>query len=94
MIIFDLNKAGLRNTHKKREEVIGKKVTEVFPSVKEIGLFEVFQSVHKTGEPAFPPLVHYKDETVELWAENHVFKLPSGLIVAVYEDSTDRRHIE
>lgn len=48
----------------------------------------MFRRVYKTGKSEHHPLVHYQDNAMEEWVENYVFSLPSGLIVAVYEDTT------
>ncbi|MHC1625573.1 MAG: PAS domain S-box protein [Methermicoccaceae archaeon] len=94
-IFKDFNKAAERIEKIKREDVIGKSVLEVFPSVKEFGLFEVFQRVWKTGQAEHFPVAIYKDERIVGWRENYVYKLPSsGEIVAVYDDVTDRKQVE
>jgi len=93
-IFADFNKAAekIENIHK--DALIGKSVLEVFPAVKEFGLFDVFKRVWKTGEPEKHPVAMYKDERVTGWRENFVCKLPSGEIVAVYSDETDRKQAE
>lgn len=90
----DMNPAGLESSKLPREAIIGKKVTEVYPGVKELGVFAALQRVAKTGKPEFLPSAYYKDERIDLWVENHIFKLPSGLVVAAYEDITERKKIE
>ncbi len=90
----DLNKSGERISNVKREDLLGKSVLEVFPGVKEMGLFGVFQRVWKTGMPAIHPVTQYQDNRLSHWSENHVFKLSSGEIVAVYDDITKRKQAE
>ena len=77
-----------------KEEVIGAKLSERFPGVKDFGIFEVFQRVWKTGKSEFHPISFYKDERIASWREHFVYKLPSGEIVAVYDDVTERKHAE
>ena len=79
---------------KLKEKLIGKSVTEVFPGVKEFGLFDVFQRVYKTGTPEHHPISIYKDERIAGWRENYVYKLPSGRIVAVYDDISSLKRTE
>jgi PAS domain S-box-containing protein len=74
-----------------KEEVLGKKVTEVFPGIKESGLFKVFKKVWKTGKPEFYSALNYKDHRIEGYRDNYVYKLSSGEIVVVYEDITERK---
>jgi len=90
----DMNPIGLKYSRISREDIIGRNVTEVFPGVKKSGVFEVLQRVAETGKPEDIPATHYKDNRIELWVENHVFKLPSGLIVAVYEDITEQKKMQ
>ncbi len=93
-IFVEFNKAGAEIDNVKIKELIGKKVTETFPGVKEFGLFEVFQRVWKTGKSEHCPIAVYKDERITGWRENFVYKLPSGEIVAVYSDETLRKQSE
>ena len=93
--VFKLfNRAGEKIEKIKREDVIGRKVTEVFPGVVAFGLLDVFKRVWKTGRPEDLPISIYKDDRIAGWRENHVFKLPSGEIVAVYEDLTAQKKVE
>ena len=93
-IIKDYNKAGERIEKVKRKDIIGRSVLKVFPGVKDFGLFEVFQKVHKTGKSQHHPISLYQDERITGWRENYVYKLPSGEIVAVYDDTTERKQAE
>jgi len=93
-IFKDFNKAGEKIDNIKREDLIGKKVTDVFPGVKEFGLLEVFLRVWRTGKPQRPPASLYKDERIVVWRENYVYKLPTGEIVAVYDDVTEKKEAE
>jgi PAS domain S-box-containing protein len=93
-VFVDFNPAAEQIEHIKKEELIGKSVTGVFPGVKEFGLFDVFQRVYKTGTPEHLPVSVYKDERVAGWRENYVYRLPSGQIVAVYDDVSTRKRTE
>ena len=93
-VFVDFNPAAEEIEHTPKEDLIGKTVTEVFPGVKKFGLFEVFQRVYKTGTPEHHPVSIYKDQKVAGWRENYVFRLPSGQIVAVYDDIGIRKRTE
>ncbi|MEA1876517.1 MAG: DUF3365 domain-containing protein [Bacteroidota bacterium] len=77
-----------------KDEVIGKKVTEVFPGVVDFGLFKVFQDVWRTGDPVHFPVSVYQDKRIQGYRENYVYKLPSGEIVSVYQDLTEGKLVE
>jgi len=77
-----------------RKDLIGRRVIEVFPGVKEFGLFEVLQRVWRTGTAERHPVSSYKDGRIAGWRENFVYKLPSGEVFSVYSDETQRRRAE
>ncbi len=93
-IFVDFNRAAEEIEHIKKEELTGKSVTEVFPGVRKFGLFDVFRRVYKTGTPEHHPVSIYKDERIAGWRENYVFRLPSGRIVAVYDDISASKRTE
>ena len=93
-IFKDLNQAGERIENIKKENLLGKSVLEMFPGIKEFGLFDVFRRVWETGKPEHHPVSLYKDNRITGWKENYVYKLQSGEIVAVYDDITKSKQIE
>jgi len=93
-IIRDFNRAAEKIDQVRREDIIGRKLTEIFPGVKEFGLLEVFQRVWKTGKAEQHDVGLYHDERISGWRENYVYKLPSGEIVAVYDDVTESKKLE
>jgi two-component system, cell cycle sensor histidine kinase and response regulator CckA len=93
-VFVEFNPAGERIEQIDRKEVIGRRVTEVFPAVKDFGLLEVFQRVWRTGIAESHPVSIYKDGRINGWRENFVYKLPAGEIVAVYSDETQRKQVE
>ncbi|MCP4260602.1 MAG: PAS domain S-box protein [Planctomycetes bacterium] len=93
-IFVDFNAAAEEIENIKKDELLGKSVTEVFPGVKKFGLFEVFQRVYKTGTPEHLPISIYKDERIAGWRENYVYRMPSGQIMAVYDDVSARKRSE
>lgn len=93
-IFVDINRTGQNLSSVECERVIGRPVTEVFPGVGKMGLLDVFRRVWETGSPETHPLVRYEDERIQQWVENYVFRLPSGLIVALYSDVSMQRKAE
>ncbi|HOT04310.1 MAG TPA: PAS domain S-box protein, partial [Methanolinea sp.] len=93
-IIKEINPAVERIEKVKKDEVIGRSVLEAFPGVKEFGLFDVFQEVWRTGVPIDYPVSFYRDERISGWRDNFVSRLPSGEIVAIYDDVTEKKQAE
>ena len=90
-IFKDFNAAAEKIEAVPKEALIGKSVLEVFPGVKDFGLFAVFQRVYRTGQPEHFPAALYKDQRISGWKENYVCKLPTDEIVAIYDDVTERK---
>jgi PAS domain-containing protein len=88
-VFKDFNPAAEKIEKISKSLVIGKKVTEAFPEVREFGIFKIFQKVWKSGEPEFFSEALYKDQRDSgSWRENWVYKLSSNEIVAIYKDIT------
>lgn len=93
-VIVDMNQAGATSTNVQIDEIKGKSVTEVFPGVMDMGLFEVFQRVWSTGKPEKYDSSWYQDKKISRWFENYIYQLPSGEIVAIYDDVTNLKKAE
>ncbi len=93
-ILTDINIAGEKISSVKRNDILGKFVTEIFPGVKDFGLFKVFQKVWKTGKSERHPISMYTDKRISKHVENYVYKLPSGHIVAIYDDVSENQKAE
>ncbi len=88
-IIKELNRSAEKIENIAEDEVTGRRLTNVFPGVKEFGLLDVLERVWMTGKAEFMPATVYIDEFhVDSWRENWVYKLPSGDIVSVFNDVT------
>jgi PAS domain S-box-containing protein len=90
-IFLDMNRAGEKVEKIKRSDIIGRRVTEVFPGVHEMGMLDMFRRVWRTGVPEQQPATLYKDERIQGWRENYVYRLPTGELVAIYEDVTAKK---
>jgi PAS domain S-box-containing protein len=93
-IVKNINKAGDKLTNTKKKDTVNKKVREVFPGVKEMGLFSVFQEVSKTGKSQYFPTKLYEDGRLHKWYSNFVYRLPNGEIAAVFDDKTKEKQAE
>lgn len=93
-VFVDFNKAGEKIDQINLKEIIGRKVSEVFPGGKDFGVFDVFKRVWKTGKPEKHPVTFYHDNRISGWRENYVYKLPTGEIVTVYDDVTEQKQAE
>ena len=94
-VFKDLNRAGEKSERIRRQDVIGKRLTEIYPRIREFGLVDVLQRVWHTGKAENLPARQYWDEAREdWWRENYVYKLPSGEVVALFDDVSERVRAE
>lgn len=87
-IFKDLNRAGEKIDGQQRAELVGRRLLEMRPGVKEFGLFDVLQRVYRTGVAEHHPVSLYKDERLTRWYDNFVCRLSSGEVAAVFDDTT------
>jgi PAS domain S-box-containing protein len=92
-VYLDVNDAFEKLTGLKKENVLGKKVTEAIPGIKELHpeLFEIYGKVALTGKEArfdilFKPL--------EIWLSISVYSPQEGYFVALFENITERKRAE
>ncbi len=94
-VFKDFNPAAEKIERISRDEVLGQRVTEVFPGVKDLGLLEVMQKVWRSGEAEYLPDSIYRDNRDPgSWREHWVYRMQSGEVVSIYNDVTERRLAE
>ena len=93
-IFRDFNRAGEKIDNCRREDLIGRKLTEMRPDVEQFGLLDVLRKVWQTGVPQHLPITFYDDNRIQGWYENFVYRLSTGEVVAVFENITDRKRSE
>lgn len=93
-VITAFNGAAERIENMHREDVIGRRVMEVFPGVAEFGLLDVFRRIWQSGLAEHFPVSLYQDGHIVGWRENYIYKLPNGEIVAIYDDITKEKQAE
>jgi len=90
--IVDINKSAEVLEKVNKKDIIGKSLKEIFPGVVDFGLYEILGKVWQTGIPEYCPPAFYKDDKIEGWRENYVYRLPRGEVVAVYKDLTKEKN--
>jgi signal transduction histidine kinase/CheY-like chemotaxis protein len=92
-VILDVNKADAKSGEFKKGEKLGKSELHRVPSqFKDIylSLFELLRRVWETDEPERQTITVFDGEKIRASREYYVYSLPSGEIVAIYDDVTDR----
>lgn len=93
-IIREFNETAKHIEQLSPTDVIGKRISEVFPGVKEFGLVEVLQRISRSGKPEFLPTKLYTDNRLSGWRENWIYKLPNNNLVVIYNDVTEKKRTE
>jgi PAS domain S-box-containing protein len=93
-VFTDFNLQAQKTENLSRDEVVGKRMTELFPGVVERGFLDVFRKVWRTGKTEYLSSTFYKDNRIEGWRENIIYKLNTGEIVAIYSDVSERMQTE
>ncbi len=90
-LIMDLNTTGEKIERIHRSDLIGKKITKVFPMVRESGLLDALQSAWKTEVEKYIPYSKLRVGDKAGWKEFFISKLPSGDMAAAFRDVTDKK---
>jgi hypothetical protein len=96
-LVLDSNKADLKIEKTNKKQKLRKNLLESSPNFKDINLLlsEILKRVWKTGKPESRTITLSKgDENISISREYYVYRLPSGEIVAIYDDVTDRKNSE
>jgi len=93
-VFTDFNLSASKTDNLKHDEVVGKRISELFPTADPIGLLDVFRKVWRTGKTEYISSTFYKDNRIDGWRENIIYKLNTGEIVAIYNDVSDRVEAE
>ncbi len=93
-VFKSINSAGAKICNLPVDEIVGRKVTTLFSGVVGMGLLDTFKRVYATGIPEDLPSTVYRDDRLTFWVDNHMFMLPSGELVAIFDDVTARKKAE
>ena len=93
-IFRGFNSSAERITQIPRNAALGSRLLDLFPYMDRSGLLGALQRVWETGQSEHLPPFYYKDDIREGWRENRIFKLPSGEVVAIFDDVTKRKQAE
>ena len=93
-IFIDLNKHAEVTEHIRKEELIGKKLTVMFPAVKEFGLYDLLLKAQEEGSDQELDMTLYEDSRISGWRHNSVRKLHNGDLIVFYKDVSDYKLLE
>ena len=88
LLIKRINPAFIQ-IHKIEEPVVGKRYLSLFPSAKEVGIFELYCRVIDSGAPAYNEF-NYKDQ----WFQVSAVKLGDDGLVVTFHDFSDYKDLQ
>jgi PAS domain S-box-containing protein len=93
-IVSDLNRAAERIEGRSRHELLSQSLVANFPGVAPTGLLAQMRQVWMTGEPIVLPPLLYQNQDRHRWRQGHLYKIPTGEVVFVYDDITQLKDAE
>lgn len=93
-LFLDINEAAERIDGVKREHVIGRRLTEVFPHTSNSNMIDALRRVLTSGTPERWTDGFSRDDRKSRWRDNSGYRLPSGEVVVVYSDRTEQKQAE
>ncbi len=93
-ILTNFNKGGEEIEKTRKEDILGKTAASIAERMQAGDFIKVLTKVWKTGEPEHYLLTLQKKDGSVNWRDTYIYKLPSGEVVTIYDDITERRHSE
>lgn len=93
-ILTGLNKCAEKTENISREEIIGKKLTDLSPGTSEFTLFDVMTRVEKTGKSKVFESNYYDGNRICGWRRSEVIKLSDGLLGVFYKDHSLEKELQ
>ncbi|MFX1376389.1 MAG: PAS domain-containing protein [Promethearchaeota archaeon] len=87
-IIRKINETGLHICGATRKEIIGKKLSEIFPHLEDSGFLKVLRRVWNTGKPEHSTTLFCKDNSVNGWGELYIHKLTSKKVITIFDQKS------
>jgi len=93
-VILDLNRATRKIENIKKKEVLDQSFTKILPFVKDSVLLETYKRVWQKGKPERCSMTLSRNGEISGWREYYLYRLPSGEVVAIYDDVTPKKRAE
>jgi PAS domain S-box-containing protein len=93
-IFKDFNRGAEIIENLTKDKLIGRRCSIVFQELKIDGLLEILKSVYQTNQYRQDLITIKEDSKIVGWRDYRVYYLPSGELVAIYDDITERIQAE
>ncbi len=89
--ITDLNRAVEELEALRKEDVLGKEIREVFPTITQYDIIPRMEEVYRTGRHAFLAITFRDEEGNKRWRDIFIHKLPGDELVVTSDDRTSEK---
>lgn len=93
-VIVNMNSAYQRIENTLQRGAVGKSWLEACPNYRDTAFQESLRRVTRTGRSESGTLSFMEGDEILGWRDYHVYRLPSGEIVAIFDDVTERKRAE
>ncbi|MBN2658027.1 MAG: hypothetical protein JXR86_13290 [Spirochaetales bacterium] len=93
-VFIDINRAACEIDQLDKEDVLGKRITDVYPAMKSLEFFSLLKRVWISSASEHSPEFEYRDNRISGWREYFVYKLPTGEIISIFDDITGKKKLE
>jgi PAS domain S-box-containing protein len=76
------------------DSAVGRNLFDVLPALQNTPVIDAVRQVLRTGRPEHVAVSFHRDERVAEWREHYVYRLPSGEVVVVYDDVSERQRAQ
>jgi len=85
-IIIDFNKSAETEDIGHHSKILDHKLTEIFPDIKECGLFDLLLRVERSGKQEVLDTNYYKEDHIHGWQRNSAIKVGDDTVALLYEN--------
>lgn len=93
LLMLRINPAFTRIRKLKRKDVIGKRYLSLFPTAKDIGMFDFYCEVIETGVAGHKEF-HYYGNDIDAWFEVSAVRLGREVLVVTFHDFTNFKNLQ
>ncbi len=90
-IYIDFNKAAEEMENIKKEDIIGKEISVIYPVTGRHDFQDMLRKVYETGKSSFYPLSSRDKYGRRRWRDTFIHKLPGDEMLVTYDDRTSQK---
>jgi len=93
LVLEDINSSALRNSGFREEDVVGRELLEIYPSLRGSELYMAILEVRDGRASVQLDPALYEGEHLSGWREYQAYKLPSNKLVVLHDDVSARMEV-